>query len=304
MITEGVRPLLFITKTPRRFTRHNTTASRSNVLGCGTTDECWTPPRSDALGRLAILARDLAIRYPLAAGIEVWNEPNLANPFWGTDAPNPEHYAKMLNAVHDAVKGVNPAMPVIGGALASTGRDGTANGYGLLSLRTFLRRMLAVGAQTNMDGFSHHPYLGPYPSSFSGQAAQDQELLRRIKASQQQIIDAYADVGLGIDERVLWTEAGASTTDGWTPERHAAWIAQHFRLADTNDPLLPLASRTDAAMFHETVEWLSPPIPSFKGFGFVRVKNSSGFPVKPVYCAFRMQFGGYPDCPTHAPEAN
>lgn len=303
MIKQGIRPLLFITKTPRRFTRHNTAAAGTNVPGCGTSDECWNPPRSDASGRLGIFARDLATRYPLAAGIELWNEPNIANPFWGTDAPNPEYYASLLNIAHDAVKSVNQRMPVLGGALASTGRDGTLNGYGLLSLRTFLRRMLTAGAQPNMDGFTHHPYLGPYPSNYSGQAAQNQELLRRIQASHVLIEEAYAAAALPIDERIVWTEAGASTTDGWTPEKQSAWVSYHYSLADTNNSLLPLASRTDAAMFHETVEWLAPPAPRFKGYGFVRVKNSNGFPTKPVYCAFRMQFGGFADCPAHMPDS-
>ena len=304
MIKQGIRPLLFVIKTPRRFTRHHTAYSRANVTGCGTSDECWNPPRSDAAGRLAILARDLATRYPLAAGIEFWNEPNLANPFWGSDPPSPEYYSTLLNVVHDAVKGVNPYMPVIGGALVSPGYDGTANGRGQLSLRTFLRRMLNAGAQANMDGLSHHPYLGPYPSHISGETAQNQELTRRIMAGQRQLVAAYADAGKSIDERIVWTEAGASTTDGWTSKKQSDWVSYQYWLADTDDARLPLASRTDAATFHETVEWLSPPVPSFRGFGFVAVKNSNGFPAKPVYCTFRKAFGGFPDCPPNIPDAD
>jgi hypothetical protein len=298
-IRRGVRPVLNITRTPRRFTRHYTTTAGSNVPGCGTTDFCWTPPRSASSGRIATLAADLARRYPLAAGIELWNEPNLANPFWGTDTPSPEYYASLLNLVHDAVKSVNPHMPVVAGALSNRSTDGTQNGYPVLSLKTFLRRMLVAGAEPNMDAVSFHPYLGAYPTSGT-QAQKDASLMSRMVAAQQRIVDGYAAAAKPITERIVWTETGASTTAGFSQAEQSHWLSYQYWLMHSDSAQLPLSGRTDAMLIHQPVQDPDPPynLLDRKGYGFVLVKNSAGeFVPKQVFCTFRTMFGGYSSCP-------
>ena len=141
-VEAGIRPLLVLSRAPRRFTSVADTPANSYSIGCGTSDACWNPPRADQLGRLKTFATDLAKRYPLAAGIEVWNEPNLSFPFWGGEDPDPQHYTSMLTTVNGAVKKARPKMPVIGGALANVPWAGEYYGYERAATRSYLAGML------------------------------------------------------------------------------------------------------------------------------------------------------------------
>ena len=292
-VKAGIRPILDIIHTPRRFTTRWNTSNGSAAPGCGPTNICWAPPRSDVAGRLGVFAADLAKRYPLAAGIEVWNEPNLSNPFWGTDTPNPEYYASLLNIVHDAVKGVRPNMPVIGGGLMAGDVDSTQNGYPVLSMRTFVRRMLNAGAQPNMDAISFHPYLG----RFTGNST----LMYRMTQGSAQLVSAYGDSGKAMGERLVLTETGASTTNGWTHQKQSDWLSYQFHLVDTSASTLPLSGRTDAMIVHEAVENLNPAGGSWQtGYGLLKVKDGAGrFVPKQAFCTFRTLWGGFSTCPAY-----
>ena len=297
-IRRGIRPLLTILRTPRRFTKHADTARNSHVMGCSTSDACFTPPDEGHLDELAAFAADLAKRYPLAAGIEVWNEPNLSNPFWGGDEPDPEYYTRMLTTVHDAVKAVRPSMRVLGGALApfaSTYTD--ASGYRRMAVRTYLARMLRAGAAPVMDALSYHPYLGAY-SQWTTLADQEKAMVRRFIDQDNLIVNAYADAGQPIQDRVVASEFGASTTEGYTEEQQAYWLHLRYNAWDTNHWYFPLP--VDAAFIHKAVEETNPPYGQVHkiGFGLVRVKDAEGrFATKPAFCKFRTAVGGFSDCP-------
>jgi hypothetical protein len=304
-VKRGIRPLLAIGRSPRRFTKNAPTSRNSNVTGCGTSDACWNPPVAAELGRLATFAADLARRYPLAAGIEVWNEPNLSNPFWGGEQPDPVHYTAMVKTVRDAVRAVRPAWPIVGGALASIGAmQVDASGYSQWATRTYLRRMVASGAATQMDAVSLHPYLGDYPSSLPTAKERSDALFTRIGAAMNNISGAYADAGQAMNDRVVVTEFGASTADGWSLDDQSYWLTMQFALWDGNHPNLALSSRTDAAFAHLAVD---NPDPAFgtTGYGFTAAKDSAGrFATRPVFCSFRTTFGGFSDCPAYiAPPA-
>lgn len=282
-VSRGIRPLLNIVRTPRRFTKY--AGTRQKVGACDGA-VCWAPPLPQYLPDLARFAADLARRYPLAAGIEVWNEPNLGNPFWGSDVPDPEHYTAMLEAVHAAVKQVNPDLPVLGGSLAPVRRDHDV----VMSTRTFLRRMLAAGAAKAMDGLAFHAYYGePGPA-----------LAAPLVFVHEEIAAAYADADVPMRTRLAVTEFGASTTQGWSPQRQATALAFAFHLWNQGSSRLPLARRVDAAFAHRAVD---DPAPAYgntwqSGFGWYRVKDASGrFAPKPVVCQFRRLFAGKQDCP-------
>jgi hypothetical protein len=266
------------------------TQANSNVVGCGTSDSCWNPPRPGQLRRLAAFAADLARRYPLAAGIELWNEPNISNPFWGGEPPDPGYFVRMLRTVHAAVKRVRPAMPVIAGGIANHGESfEDAQGYEVMSLREFLAGMLAAGAQPHMDAVSFHPYPGPFAGSEDA-GGKTEELVE----------EAYADAGKPLSERFVATEFGASTTDGYSQAAQRDQLVGQFRAWDENDGSIPLADRIDAAFVHEAVE--NPQAQggnAFQaGFGLTRVKDARGrFATKAAYCAFRTTFGGFARCP-------
>lgn len=298
-IRRGIRPILTIMRAPRRFTIRASTRANSKVVGCGTSDACWNPPRSDATEALAIFARDLAKRYPLAAGIEFWNEPNLSNPFWGGEPPNPVYYSTLLDIVHDQVKLIRPNMPILGGALANFAASSTdANGYQRVAQRGYLAEMLRAGAAANMDAVAYHPYLGSYPTYTDNRAQQDAALFQRMLANDKMVLGAYAYAGRPMEERIVATEFGASTSDGYTEERQSAWLTLQLHLWDVDHRNLPLASRTDAAFVHAAVEDLEPAAQWQAGFGLVRVKDAGGrFVPKPAYCSFRTTFGGFSTCP-------
>lgn len=99
-------------------------------------------------------ARRLAARYPRALGIEIWNEPNLRQVF--TPDADPVRYTQLLKDAYQAVKAVDPDMPVISGGLLAG--DVEADSVAGKGDRTFLRGMLAAGAGRWMDAIGVHPY--------------------------------------------------------------------------------------------------------------------------------------------------
>ena len=103
------------------------------------------PP--DALADFVHYVRAVAERYRGRIHYwQVWNEPNIY-PEWGNRDVDPEAYTQLLCRAHDALKAVDPANVVLGGALAPTvamgGRD--LNDY------VFLQRMYAAGAGDCFD---------------------------------------------------------------------------------------------------------------------------------------------------------
>lgn len=302
LIRQGIRPLFLIQRAPRRFTDAADTPTNTSVRGCGVTDACWLPPRRDALDRLDTFVRDLIKRYPLIAGVEVWNEPNISNPFWGRQTPNPEYYAEVLRTVYLAVKATRPQIPVLGGALGSVhGTTYTSEGDMRMDTRVYLRRMLQAGAAQWMDAVSHHPYLGPYPSNPDPRAQSDQ-LFGVMAGTDEAIRAGYANAGVPMEDRVVVTEFAASTTEGYTPEKQSYWLRMQYALWNSNHPNLSMSSKTDATLIHRAVE---DPDPGYgntfeEGFGWVKPKDAEGrFATKPVYCDFRQQFGGQTGCPSH-----
>lgn len=298
-VKRGIRPMFVILRTPRRFTKHADTARNSRIIGCETSDACYTPPDEEHLDELGAFAADLVKRYPLAAGIEVWNEPNISNPFWGGDLPDPEYYTRLLDAVHDAVKAVRPTMPVLGGALApfvSSYVD--PSGYQRMAVRPYLARMLKAGAAPNMDALSYHPYLGAY-SQWPTLAEQERAMVRRFIDQDNLIKAGYTDAAQPIEDRVVATEFGASTTEGYTEQQQAYWLHLRYNAWDTDHWLFPLP--VDGAFIHKAVEETNPDYGAMQkvGYGLVRVRDAQGrFATKPAFCKFRIEVGGFPDCPS------
>jgi hypothetical protein len=75
----------------------------------------------DANNAWQAFVRNVAQRYPLAAGIEVWNEEN-ASTHWGGCPADPVRYTELLQRAYDAVKAVDPNMKVVTGGLATGGQ--------------------------------------------------------------------------------------------------------------------------------------------------------------------------------------
>ncbi len=108
-LARGIRPIFHITGTPEW---------AADPGGCPVVS-CLYPPRSSALDELSEFAALVAERYPRAAAIEAWNEPNLAT-FWAV--PDPERYVEVLAAIDDGVESTGSSIPVLGGSLSNTSR--------------------------------------------------------------------------------------------------------------------------------------------------------------------------------------
>ncbi|MCK4831150.1 MAG: hypothetical protein KAS81_00215 [Anaerolineales bacterium] len=78
------------------------------------------PP--DDLSQLAAFLGKLIDQYPgQISAIEVWNEQNLDREWQTPDGLSAERYTEMLRVAHETIKGKDPSIVVISGALAPTG---------------------------------------------------------------------------------------------------------------------------------------------------------------------------------------
>jgi hypothetical protein len=235
----------------------------------------WLPEQPPAPEHFAdwraFLAR-LTARYPKAIGIQVWNEPNLA-PFWGLWDPlaptDPIAYAKLLQQAYLAIKGANPSMWVIGGAVS--GNQATLSGH--ISERAFLRRMLAAGAGQYMDGISVHPYPGSMDTTVFTKA------IGQVRS---------AMIAASVKRPIWLTELGITTTGpGAVSEAQQAHLLVNLYKRIKQMP--------DVAAFymHNLTEVTLDPASSEMGYGLVRGQGvGSPFPRKPAFLALKQAAAG------------
>ena len=127
-----------------------------------------TPLTPEARRQFASFAASIPRSLPNVHDVIVGNEPNL-NLFWmpqfatdGSDAAAPAYLA-LLAETYDAIKGVNPDVNVIGGALASRGSDDPNGKRQTHSPTRFIEDLGAVYRASGrtrpvLDMFSMHPY--------------------------------------------------------------------------------------------------------------------------------------------------
>jgi hypothetical protein len=117
---------------------------------CRSATQCPPMPASD--GGYREFLRKFAARYPESAGIEIGNEPNLADSWL---EPNPFRYAQLLRSGYEAVKSVTPSIPVLIGGLT----PGAVTGNGI-EATAFLDALYSYGAKDYSDGIGYHVYAG------------------------------------------------------------------------------------------------------------------------------------------------
>ena len=110
----------------------------------------------------------LAKEFPEVRHWEIWNEPNLSQfvrPQFGPDGRNisAKFYLRALARSYDRLKAANPENIVIGGALASTGKDDPWVEVKTTSPVVFIQKLgeaYRASGRTRpvMDWFSIHPY--------------------------------------------------------------------------------------------------------------------------------------------------
>lgn len=256
MIAMGVRPVMVLLDAP-------CWAHAEDPGECAGRALPATPPHPRALEAFSRFAGLVAARYPLARGIEVWNEPNFGD-YWRTGlggapgAPDPARYARLLAAAHEGIERANPKMPVIAAGLLA---DGVGGGRGMPYAR-FLEQMLRAGS--SFDAVAIHPY------TFF--AARPASKVRAVLATVRRLLEKLGEPGTPI-----WvTEVGISTSGPRpaTPAGQArALAAIHGTIARASD--IPVA------IFHRLLDDPSDPDSREAGWG---VLSSTGEP-KPAYCA-------------------
>lgn len=160
-----------------------------------------TPLTPEAQAEFASYVTSLAQQLPTVDDVIVGNEPNI-NRFWmpqfnpdGTDAAATA-YLTLLARAYDAVKAVDPAVRVWGGALAPRGIDRAGTGRDTHSPVAFLKDMGAAyraSGRTSpvMDGLAFHPYADssgqapdtPHPKSTTIGLADYDRLLGTLSAA-------------------------------------------------------------------------------------------------------------------------
>jgi hypothetical protein len=227
------------------------------------TQNCMYPPSAAHFADAGRMAALLATRYPEAAGIEVWNEPNLSA-FW---KPQPDvlAYTGLLKATYSAVKNANPSMPVISGgfnnAMDTTGPR--------ISLADFTGAVYALGGKDYMDAIGFHPY----PLSLDH---------RLLDISFKQVRDIRHN--FNDDAKPLWvTEVGLTTTD---PNRPLTEAQQAGGLVDLYRTLRAMPD-VKTIVFHTLIDVGNDPFDPETGYGVLR----SDLSPKPAYCALAAAAG-------------
>lgn len=199
------------------------------------------PSSIDFAGFVAFVA-DVARGGPEA--IEVWNEANIDRE-WPAGQISPTTYVQqMLAPAYRAIKGVNPGIVVISGALAPTGFfGGRCTGAGCDDA-PYLASMRAAGAVQYMDcvGIHYNEGILP-PSQTSGDPRGNPSHYTRYFWT---MVNTYYNA-FGGQRPLCFTELGYLSPEGYgqlpagfswaantTIAQHAAWLAQAAQLAGTS----------------------------------------------------------------------
>jgi hypothetical protein len=248
-LARGVRPLIGITGAPRWAWDASAT--------CPATSTCAYPPGRSHDADYQDLVRRLVARYPQAVGIEIGNEPNLSWAWAG--GLDPARYTELVKLGYDAVKSVNPGMPVIAGALAPVLSE--VNNADTIGLRPYLQAMYDNGIKGHMDAIAVHPY--PHDVDF-GLAFKALSITKETRTANG-------------DDVPLWlTEYGLSTTG---PEA----VSENDQA--TSLPALYNAFKADPeidGIYVHSLVGFATALPEDAGWGMVRADLTP----KPAYCAF------------------
>ncbi len=278
LLAAGLRPDIVAFTAPC-WARPSTSCSNPYFTG---------PPDQSYMQDWTTYVHDLAVRYPNAAAIEVWNEPNLDQYF--LPRSDPARFTQLLKAAYAAVKAVHPSMPVISGGLLLSppvpGSGAVSGGYGA---DQFLSAMYAAGAKSSMDALGVHVY----PSDYAGgiPATWDPTAMQTWLGQL-----AAVRTASGAATQPIWiTEMGISTTTepGWpaavTPQQQASDLTQMIQIARANPNI-----RT--AIIHgledQTLGYNDPDNAVNAGWG---IFTSDGTP-KPAACAVSHLFSGSLSC--------
>jgi hypothetical protein len=189
----AIAPLPIVVGAPPRYARLCDPRAKTPIVRRGArADDAWRR-----------FVQSVADRYPLAKGIEVWNEPNLA-PFWGDCPLDPARYARLLELAHEGVeRSSHPDIPIVLASLSPIEDHTSANWLTYLG-NVFGAPGLPAPMPDLFDVMGLHPYRSDQDAAhgrgFAAAAGRDVDLARRFLAAH------------GAGNKPIWaTEVGAST---------------------------------------------------------------------------------------------
>jgi hypothetical protein len=248
-LRHGIRPILIPAFAPLW--------TRPLDLSCGAAnaEHCHNPPAARYDGAWVDFITQLVKRYPRAAAIEVWNEPNLSL-FW-KQGPDAGRYAQLLDQAYAAIKRVKPTMPVLGGALANS----EFGGDGSTPYEAYLNNLL--DHKPHFDALAIHDY---------DSAGTSDDWFDKTLSIARSSLDShdFADTPIWV------TEVGRSTAGEKpvSPDEQAARLVEILRkLGERKD--------IEAGLVHTLLP--APTGPETEEYGYSTL-NADGSP-KPAYCA-------------------
>lgn len=238
-----LHPLLIVDTTPLWASGGSTSNS----------DWPWLPPRSAAA--YGEFAAQVATRYGpggafwkanpslpeyLPAGIELWNEENLALS-WGGKVPDPALYTAMVKAAYPLIKKADPTMTVLVGGLSPAGGyddvtcDGTTgSGHDASQWNgvNYLQSLYADGVHGYFDAVGWHAY------NFNGVGETAAQMLAynpcsawsqmsATSVSVRSLMTAHGDAA----KKIWITESGAPTCTAGLTYTPCVTVAQQAALA-------------------------------------------------------------------------
>ena len=250
MIRVGLRPILTLGNAP---------LWAQDCLPPEPINSCYyvSAPSARWVGTFAQFAVQVAHRYPQAAAIEVWNEPNWAA-YWGAD-PDPALYAQMVRETANAIHASGSSIPVLvaGGApFGETAKDGSHWGYA-----DFLEGVYMHGGVGEADGVAHHVYFG-----------RDSDVLLRFR---QQVARVKAVMRANGDSDLpVWiTEIGVSSAEQFDTTGQAFALAYLYSVARRIAGL-------SAFIVHRYMDAYDPAANAIEARGVVDADGA----LKPAFC--------------------
>ena len=269
---DAIAPLPIVVGAPPRYDRACGDAKTPIVTDGAAANRAWRG-----------FVENVADRYPLLKGIEVWNEPNLAT-FWGECPLDPGRYARLLEFAHDGIEhSSHPGIPILFAGLSPIDDSTSANWLTYLR-RVFAAPGLAAPVPSLFDVMALHPYRSEQDVAagrdFATAAATDVDLARAF------LVDH------GAEGKPVWvTEVGVANGEPLTNPKHVATAdEQAIALRDIYEALRD--HYVPVVIIHRFIDSMDPKIEP-PGYGVL----TTGYQKKPsYYCLAAIRgFGG--SCP-------
>lgn len=253
-------------------------ARDANYQSCTNARGCEYPPGHWADPQWGEFMAEVAIRFPSAAAIEVWNEPNMRG-FYKPE-PDPYRYAQLVRTAYNSIKAVDPEMTVLAGSMAPAPNT-VKNLLGrieYMGMNEFLTKAYATEPSIKQysDAISFHTVL---PETEFGATSHWAKFFEDVREAKQ----TAGDVA-----KPLWlTETGltlGTTNPVISREQQAAGLLEQYRRFMTMPDL-------DAMYVHTLGDRLEVPSPE-RDYGVI--DSFDPFIPRPAFC----EFAGRVDTPT------